>query len=190
MAALKDAELEDFLPRLEAELKSEFLIRVQSEEHLANTLIIEYNEIQCDKRNAYRRKVKEEKATAPSGENGENEDGSTDVGGPGASNGDPIVLIDPSSDAAERPAKKLKGDDGEAVQADDEDPDDADEIENDDTEMNQDADEQDEEAVDDDVDDEEGSDGSDDEMMEDAREHLDEERGELRDEALDEPDSD
>ncbi|CZT22665.1 uncharacterized protein RCC_08370 [Ramularia collo-cygni] len=170
MAALKDAELEEFLPRLDAELKK-------------------YNEIQCDKRNAYRRKVKEEKAAATPGENDEGAEASTAVSGPGATNGDPIVLIDHGSDAAERPAKKVKGDDGEALQPDEEDADDADDVENDDTEMNQDADEQDDDAEDDDVDDEEGSDGSDDEPMEDALEHL-EERGELRDEALDEPDSD
>lgn len=161
--------------------------RHQNSEQFTDNHVPEYNEIQCDKRNAYRRKVKEEKAAATPAENGEGTESSNAVAGPGASNGDPIVLIDPSSDAAERPAKKLKGDDGEALQADDEDPDD---VENDDTEMNQDADEQDEEAEDDDVDDEEGSDGSDDDPMEDAREHLDEERGELRDEALDEPDSD
>ncbi|KAF2862848.1 histone-fold-containing protein [Piedraia hortae CBS 480.64] len=45
MAALKDAELEQFIPRLQEELKK-------------------YNEVQCDKRNAYRRKVKEDKKAA------------------------------------------------------------------------------------------------------------------------------
>lgn len=160
-----------------------------SEEVTANSCLIEYNEIQCDKRNAYRRKVKEEKAAATPQENGEDAEAAPDAPGPGASNGDPIVLIDPSSDAAERPAKKLKGETGEAMQPGDEEVDDADEADNDDTEMNHDADEQDEEAEDDEVDDEEDTDGSDDDTMEDAQEEI-EDRGELRDEALDEPDSD
>lgn len=189
MAALKDAELEEFLPRLEAELKSGSFISSGFRQQTTDDRVIEYNEIQCDKRNAYRRKVKEDKAAAAPQGNGDGAEAQPNVPGPGATNGDPIVLIDPSSDAAERPAKKLKGETGEAIQPDDEDADDAEEAENDDTEMNQDADEQEEEDEDDDVDDEEGSDGSDDDQMEDAREEF-EERGELRDEALDEPDSD
>ncbi|KAI5250497.1 histone-fold-containing protein [Aureobasidium subglaciale] len=44
MAALKENEFEHFIPRLEAELKK-------------------YNTVQCDKRNSYRRKIREEKAS-------------------------------------------------------------------------------------------------------------------------------
>lgn len=189
MAALKDCDLGEFLPRLEAELKSKHTELQNLGKQTANHHI-EYNEIQCDKRNAYRRKVKEDKAAAAPQENGENAEALPGVPGAGATNGDPILLIDPSSDAAERPAKKQKRETGESAQLDDEEADDADDAENDDTEMNQEVEEQDEEVEEDDVDDEEASDGSDNDVMEDAREELEEARGELKDEALDEPDSD
>ncbi|CAD0050037.1 unnamed protein product [Aureobasidium pullulans] len=45
IAALKENEFEHFIPRLEAELKK-------------------YNTVQCDKRNSYRRKIREEKASS------------------------------------------------------------------------------------------------------------------------------
>ncbi|SMQ46865.1 unnamed protein product [Zymoseptoria tritici ST99CH_3D7] len=167
MAALKDAELEEFIPRLEAELKR-------------------YNEIQCDKRNTYRKKVKEEKAAATQ-EGGEG--GSKDGGSTNGTNSDPIVLTDRTEpdDGGERPAKKMKGEGGEAVQAD-QDGDDADDDEGDD---DQDGDDQDDEGDDGGADSEvdEENDESGDDTMEDALEEI-EERGELRDEALDEPDSD
>ncbi|KAK3099041.1 hypothetical protein LTR53_019204, partial [Teratosphaeriaceae sp. CCFEE 6253] len=94
IAALKDAEFETFLPRLDAELKK-------------------YNDIQCDKRNTYRRKVKEDKVTiAPDGGEGEEvpaETAKAPANGTDAANGHA------DDDDAERPAKKLRGDDGSAL---------------------------------------------------------------------------
>ncbi|KAF2162344.1 hypothetical protein M409DRAFT_69233 [Zasmidium cellare ATCC 36951] len=172
IAALKDAELEMFLPRLEAELKK-------------------YNETQCDKRNTYRRKVKEEKAAAAAKD------------GDGEGEGDSTLPLDPNEptngttanghtreeDGVEPPSKKLKRENGDStipLDADDADDDD------DGGDDANDQDDEDDEAVDDDVDDEEDDDGVD-ETMEDALEEQEEEaeeRSGMVDEALDDPDSD
>ncbi|KAK4508456.1 hypothetical protein PRZ48_002195 [Zasmidium cellare] len=167
IAALKDAELEMFLPRLEAELKK-------------------YNETQCDKRNTYRRKVKEEKAaataTAPKDGEGEGE-GDSSLPGEATTNGHAR-----EEDGAEPPSKKLKRENGDAVLPD------ADEVDDDDDAGDDvdDNEEDDDDAVDDDVDDEEDDEGGD-ETMEDALEEQDdegEERSGVVDEALDGDDSD
>ncbi|KAK4634720.1 DNA polymerase epsilon subunit D [Fulvia fulva] len=172
MAALKDAELENFLPVVEAQLKK-------------------YNEIQCDKRNTYRRKVKEEKAkdAPPEGEGDAegaasgvaSKDGEVVPGANGTANGHADI------EDGERPVKKLKGDAGVAMAPGADDADDEDMADDQDADANDD-----EEAADDDVEDEDDED----QTMEDALEEQepedddDDERGELRDEALDEPDSD
>nr|POE49322.1 hypothetical protein CFP56_32472 [Quercus suber] len=93
IAALKDAELESFLPRLEAELKK-------------------YNDIQCEKRNTYRRKVKEEKAgtSAVAAENPVSADQE-----PMAHVQSAKVVANGHVDDAARPAKKLRMESGGAV---------------------------------------------------------------------------
>ncbi|KAK4560320.1 hypothetical protein LTR86_005515 [Recurvomyces mirabilis] len=168
VAALKDAEFEEFLPRLEAELKK-------------------YNDTQCDKRNTYRKRVKEEKTVTvvPGEGEGEQAADSTTPLANGTANGHA------TEDDAERPAKKVKGDAGLAL------PPDPDSVEDEDVDeangdIPDDADDQEDEPEDDDVDqddDAEDDDGQD-ETMEDPADQL-EDRGELQDEALDdEPDSD
>lgn len=150
----------------------------------------EYNEIQCDKRNTYRRKVKEEKAKdAPKDGEGEEEgaaagiahDGEVLPGANGTANGHA------DAEDGERPVKKLKGDAGVALAPAADDADDEDMADDQDADVNDD-----EEAADDDV--EEDDDDDADQTMEDALEEQEpedeDERGELRDEALDEPDSD
>ncbi|KAK0274044.1 hypothetical protein LTR35_011837 [Friedmanniomyces endolithicus] len=98
VTALKDAEFEGFLPRLDAELKK-------------------YNDIQCDKRNTYRRKVKEDKVVVlTTGGEGEDAAGNATTAPAngemnGATNGHA-----PNDD--ERPAKKQKGDTGDTVSPD------------------------------------------------------------------------
>ncbi|EME50092.1 hypothetical protein DOTSEDRAFT_119071 [Dothistroma septosporum NZE10] len=171
MAALKDAELEHFLPVVEAQLKK-------------------YNEIQCDKRNTYRRKVKEEKAKdAPKDGEGDEEG----VEGNTTENGDVLASANGAANGradtedGERPMKKLKGDGGAAFAPGADDADDEDIADDPDADVNDD-----EEAADDDVEDD---DDDEDQTMEDALEEQEpeveeDERGELRDEALDEPDSD
>ncbi|KAK5123102.1 hypothetical protein LTR85_003300 [Meristemomyces frigidus] len=167
VAALKDAEFEDFLPRLEAELKK-------------------YNDTQCDKRNTYRRKVKEEKKAAdPVTEEGtaEPKEGEATQATNGT-NGH----VETEMDDADRPAKKLKGDAGQAVAPD------ADGLQDDEVDEEPDADDHEDDEGDDDgadedeIEESEGEEGQD-QTMEDPADET-EERGELRDEALDEPDSD
>ncbi|KAK5134980.1 hypothetical protein LTR08_005932 [Meristemomyces frigidus] len=166
VAALKDAEFEDFLPRLEAELKK-------------------YNDVQCDKRNTYRRKVKEDKKVEEPIK-GDGTEAPKDAETAEVTNG---VNGHAQADDAERPAKKLKADAGHAVptdgdglrDADMEDEGDAEEVVDGDGEE---ADESDE-AEEDGEDDEEGQD----ETMEEPVDEV-EDRRESRDEALDEPDSD
>ncbi|KAK6395215.1 hypothetical protein LTR65_000684 [Meristemomyces frigidus] len=167
VAALKDAEFENFLPRLEAELKK-------------------YNDTQCDKRNTYRRKVKEDKkVTEPAPEDGleEPKDGETTEAINGT-NGH----AEAETEDAERPAKKLKGDAGQAVAPD------ADGLQEGDMDDEQDADdhedeEGEEDGADEDEEDESEGEEAQDQTMEDPGDET-EDRGELRDEALDEPDSD
>ncbi|KAF2209671.1 hypothetical protein CERZMDRAFT_69809 [Cercospora zeae-maydis SCOH1-5] len=170
MAALKDSEYEMFIPRLEAELKK-------------------YNDTQCDKRNTYRRKVKADKDAAtekPTGEGGTSasaKDGEeTGTATNGTSNAD-------AEDDTDRPAKKLKTENGAATL-----PSGDDEMGDDDGDDEQDANDQDDdeededEGAEDDVPDEEES--EDDQPMEDALEEQVEVAGRIRDEALDQSDSD
>ncbi|KAF2771645.1 histone-fold-containing protein [Teratosphaeria nubilosa] len=162
LASLKDAEFENFLPRLEAELKK-------------------YNDIQCDKRNTYRKKVKDDKAAAaeketPS-EGGPNGESAAATANGATTNGHT------EGENGERPAKKLKGDTGQSVVRD-----------ADDETSRQDEDDHDEDVDDDDDGDEDGADNDDDAedeaQDEDAADDVEEERGEVRDEALDGSDSD
>ncbi|KAF1825969.1 histone-fold-containing protein [Dissoconium aciculare CBS 342.82] len=169
IAALKDAEFEGFVPRLEAELKK-------------------YNDIQSDKRNNYRKKVKGEKSNTTT-TNDESEI-QTDA--------DVSVLAEKSNgngvDAeGSRPAKKLRRANGDASVAEDNETDGDDEDEGQDADENaEDDDEEDDEAAEDaeeaDEDEEE-----EDETMEDSQDDEDPDarpRNELQDEALDDPDSD
>ncbi|TKX19977.1 DNA polymerase epsilon subunit D [Elsinoe australis] len=151
-AALKENEFETFLERVKDETEK-------------------YNEIQCDKRNTYRRtKAAEKKAATGGSTNGDamEEDGAVKVNGADA-------------DGEERPAKKIRREDGDEPE---------DEV-------------QDEEVdeVDDDIEDEEDSAEEDVEEEGEAEQEEDEQGGEgeededgrmngIRDEALDEPDSD
>ncbi|EME89177.1 uncharacterized protein MYCFIDRAFT_185572 [Pseudocercospora fijiensis CIRAD86] len=168
MAALKDAELEGFLPRLEAELKK-------------------YNETQCDKRNTYRRKVKEEKAAAAAKDGTDADVSMISKDGEAAKSAeDGAVNHEGDDEDAGRPAKKLKGANGSAAapqMSDDVDDDDGD----DEQEAEDNDDDADEDGAEDDVPDEESDDG--DQTMEDALEEQPDRRA-LRDEALDDPDSD
>ncbi|KAI9700182.1 MAG: hypothetical protein M1820_006850 [Bogoriella megaspora] len=63
--AIRELEFEDFIPRLEIELESQFpiFIPVANPKSLL-TLLPEYNTEQCNKRNNYRRQKREEKAAA------------------------------------------------------------------------------------------------------------------------------
>ncbi|EMD01184.1 hypothetical protein BAUCODRAFT_61755 [Baudoinia panamericana UAMH 10762] len=168
MAALKDAEFENFLPRLDAELKK-------------------YNDVQCDKRNTYRRKVKEEKAAAAA--TGEHDEPSaTEENDAQAANG--VANGHDALGDDERPVKKLKGGSGEAVApgtypADHEMFDDGPSVDHDDPDEH-DPDDDDEEE--DEADDAVNEDGE----QEDAGDPVEDlnGRGEMQDEALDEPDSD
>ena len=156
--------------------------------------VVEYNDTQCDKRNTYRRKVKEEKATATTTtttQDGDSEAPKEADGTETSTNGTTTNGHIATEGDDERPAKKLKGDGGEAVglepddamsEADDDGPEDLDE----ESEVMNDGDEL-ESLADGDQDADEG-DGPE-ETMEDSIEVIGR-RGELRDEALDEPDSD
>ena len=77
-------------------------------------LLTEYNDIQCDKRNTYRRKVKEDKAVVPTpdAEGGEAPEAATAIPTNGTANGH-------VEDDEERPAKKQKGEEGDALPPDD-----------------------------------------------------------------------
>lgn len=121
--------------------------------------------MQCDKRNSYRHRVKQEKAAAV---------GPVDASV--VSNGDAMD--------EDRPQKKQKGPDGDAILLSDDGPDDDELI---DAQLHA------EEAADDSDDPEEDID--EDEVVDDVDEDEDVvedtlERGPIRDEALDEPDSD
>ncbi|KAI7233795.1 hypothetical protein KC330_g5187 [Hortaea werneckii] len=171
LAALKDTEYEAFLPRLEAELKK-------------------YNDVQCDKRNTYRRKVKEEKKAG---------EGTTENDIEASRDGEDVPITNGvnghgETDDLERPMKKLKGEGGHAVALDADGLHDADDLDGE-----PDADEQEiedgDEDVGDEVEDEAEEDEAQDETMEDHDDVDDDDddegsRTRSRDEALDEPDSD
>ncbi|KAH0293139.1 histone-fold-containing protein, partial [Aureobasidium sp. EXF-3399] len=97
IAALKENEFEHFIPRLEAELKK-------------------YNTVQCDKRNSYRRKIREEKAsktgddgkaTESGAENGDADASMLDATEVSAVNGHSRI------DGEEPPSKKMRREAGE-----------------------------------------------------------------------------
>ncbi|PNS16190.1 DNA polymerase epsilon subunit D [Sphaceloma murrayae] len=150
-AALKENEFEAFLPRVEEETAK-------------------YHEIQCDKRNTYRRtKVAEKKAAAGGSVNGDamDEDEQTKTNGTMAGGDEP-------------PAKRARREHG--VDVDDE-PDDEADVE----EVDDDVDEEDsaeEEVEDEEAEEEVGEEQEVDEIDEEGRANG------IRDEALDEPDSD
>ncbi len=77
----------------------------------------EYNDIQCDKRNTYRRKIKEDKVVAvpADGEGGDATGATAAAPANGETNGTPNGH---APDADERPAKKQKGEAGDAVSPD------------------------------------------------------------------------
>jgi DNA polymerase epsilon subunit 3 len=66
--ALSDLEFEGFLPRLEAELASTFTKPLPNSIETLELIVIGYTEIQTDKRNTYRNKLKAADKTAPNGE--------------------------------------------------------------------------------------------------------------------------
>ncbi|EMF17729.1 histone-fold-containing protein [Sphaerulina musiva SO2202] len=184
MAALKDSEYESFLPRLDAELKK-------------------YNEMQCDKRNTYRRKVKADKDAAAEKEPGEGDTSEVAKDGEApasATNGSAASKSANGNDNnVGRPTKKLKGENGTAVpkadaemRDDDDDDNDDEDDDNDEDDDEQDAHEQEEDEGEDGAEDEDVADEeeSQDEQMVDALEEQDEDASGMRDEALDDPDSD
>ena len=154
--------------------------------HDAN-VYVEYSDIQNNKRNTYRRKVKEEKqANAQLDDDQAPREGEAVEGMNGAVNGHA------NGDDEDRPVKKFKGEDGSALAPD------VDELDDEDMDDTQDAGPDDEEdhAVDDDED--EGDDEAEDEDDEDEDPsenviHPDPNDevavGSMRDEALDDPDS-
>ena len=151
-------------------------------------IISEYNETQCDKRNTYRRKVKEDKAAAAVQDEVEApKDGEPAEGVNGAVNGHA------ETEDEDRPMKKFKALDGTAIVPD------ADGLEDDEMDADQDGgQEEDEDHHDDEIDDDEGDDDEDERAEENegvvvvddpdpadlATAH------DMRDEALDDPNSD
>ena len=146
--------------------------------------------MQSDKRNTYRRKIKEEKAITTGTEadaNGDN--GSKDKSTTDATNGDASAHTD--GEDAERPFKKFKAQNGAALAPDADGVDETEETIDDqdgdvDETMEDDADD-DEQADDAEVEDEEEE--EDEDADDDDRDDLAAAAG-LRDEALDEPGSD
>ncbi|KAF2717573.1 histone-fold-containing protein [Polychaeton citri CBS 116435] len=167
--ALKDSDLGDFLPRLEAELKK-------------------YNETQCDKRNNYRRRVKEEKAAAVATDEGTDEtlqDVSTMSNGiNGMANG--------HQNGDERPAKKMRGQNGTVVPGeDDTDMDDSFDVDGKQDDEDANSDDEDEGVDEDDEDDAEDGEDQDqtlEDRIEDDRGRSDDDDDDDDDEALDDDD--
>lgn len=145
---------------------------------------VEYNETQCDKRNTYRRKVKEEKAAAVVKDADETPaDGDTTTSINGGLNGHA------EGDDADRPTKKLKGDDGSAFAPDPDGTEDEDIGAEEDDQENQ-HDDDDDDQIDDEDDEAEDNADDRDAVMEDP-DTVDAPLGrDMRDEALDDPDDD
>ncbi|KAI4850658.1 histone-fold-containing protein [Aureobasidium sp. EXF-8845] len=172
IAALKENEFEHFIPRLEAELKK-------------------YNTVQCDKRNSYRRKIREEKA-GKTGDDGKPTDSGAENGDADASMMDATEMSAVNghsrNDDEEPPSKKMRREAGEedvSEEADDEEFHDA--LEGEDDEVVDDSGEEDIDGAAD----EEDSEG--DEV--DGADAVDEEEerigdGMMRDEALDDASED
>lgn len=131
--AIDDIEFDAFLPRLEAELAK-------------------YNAVQCDKRNSYRRKVREEqKAKVDPAQEGEESAPLVAVTGEAG-----VPVVSPKRDGDLEPrAKKVRGEDGMEIDEEEDAPDEPD-VE--------------EEDVPDEDDDDDDDDGE--ETFEDAKEEL------------------
>ncbi|KAK5164968.1 uncharacterized protein LTR77_009633 [Saxophila tyrrhenica] len=160
LAAMKDCEFESFKPRLEAELQR-------------------YTEMQCDKRNTYRRKVKEEKAAAAPKDDGDTTiEGEATAGANGATTNGHA-----NGEEVDRPTKKLKGDDGAAVAPD------ADSMDDEDDDGQEDQQEDGDDQPDDEEDDAEEDEDDDDDDNPSPEDEVDESRAMQVDEALDDPGS-
>lgn len=154
---MSEIEFEAFLPRLEAELTSTFSNLSGAAQMMASNRYIEYNAIQCDKRNTYRRKVREEKKTQPGQPaTGDGENGSASA-----------MAVDSqhTNGDAEPAAKKIRAEDGTAtVNGLDND----DEVDEAIEAQNQDAEEENEEEMDEDEEEEdEQQSDPEDELLED-----------------------
>ena len=163
---------------------------------LCANIALEYNETQCDKRNTYRRKVKEEKAAAAAKE-GDDDEAPKDGESAPHTNGNTNGHVSGEGEDEDRPAKKFKAEDGSAIVPD---PDGSD-----DDEMDQDEDGP-QDGVDDRADDDVESEGAEDEIEEDDEDDDLEspieirdprdiviggvQRGDVQDEALDDFNSD
>ncbi|KIW06903.1 uncharacterized protein PV09_02573 [Verruconis gallopava] len=168
--AIADIEFDMFLPRLEAELAK-------------------YNSVQCDKRNSYRRKVREEqkaKQVANTEQAGEADGTATakaaasSAGKADGANG-ASRLVSPKRDDEEPRTKKVRGEDG--MEIDDE------EDMTDEPDAEDDQDEENDNEDDDDDDDDEGEDTFEDakeELAEDPLEEHEARDEDMEDEALDE----
>jgi len=159
--ALKEYEYQAFLPRVQAE-------------------VAKYNEVQCDKRNSYRKRVKADKA-AVDPEDGKDTDAMDDTDA-AISN---AVANGKRSGEDEPPSKKIRREPGDEAHDGDEDvegegPDDEPEEDEDEEEEDDGEEPEAEEEAEDDEPADEGMQEDDDDLV----------SGEIRDEALDEPDSD
>lgn len=151
--------------------------------------------MQCDKRNTYRRKVKEEKAAAAAkdGDDASVKEGSTAEGANEHANGQTNGHVEDDEDA-ERPFKKFKAQNGAAVAPDGDPMDETEETidnQDDEAEEQQDDEVDDDEQVEDEAEDEgEGEgEGEDEEGEDDDGDEIVAATG-VRDEALDDPGSD
>jgi DNA polymerase epsilon subunit 3 len=201
IAALKENEFEHFIPRLEAELKSNIFLPPSlhpKDTSITNILSIkEYNTVQCDKRNSYRRKIREEKASK-TGEDGKPTDSGAENGDADASMLDATGMSAVNGhhsrhDDEEPPSKKMRREGGEedvSEEGDDEEFHDALEGEGEDDEVVEDSGEEEENEG---AADEEGdSEGEGEEGVDGVDEEEEEQRvGDgMRDEALDDASED
>ena len=152
----------------------------------------EYNETQCDKRNTYRRKVKEEKAAAAVKESGEEapKEGETTEGANGTMNGH----AETEDENGDRPVKKLKAEDGSALAPHDDSLEEDDDLDPDEDIRQVDNDSQLDPFDEDEADDEDADDDQEEDNENEPVVLVDADNvaasGDLRDEALDDPDSD
>lgn len=158
--AVHDLEFDGFMERLEQEL-------------------IKYNAVQCDKRNTYRRKVKEEQLAQKAAAAKEALEGAAPEG---------EKKPEAADEDGERAAKKVRVEGGEAVAVGEEDDDDVD-MDHDQGEDEQDDDENEEDVEDDDAEEEDADDAHpEDQLVEDPLEEREEEG--VGDEALEGEESD
>lgn len=157
--AVHDLEFDGFMERLEQEL-------------------IKYNAVQCDKRNTYRRKVREEQLAQKAAAAKEALEGAAPEG---------EKKMEDMTEDGERAAKKVRVEGGEAVAVDD--GDDDDDADMDQGEDEHEDDENEDDAEDDDVEDEDVDDTHpEDQLVEDPLEEREEEG--VGDEALEGEESD